>query len=140
MRFMMAVLLGGMLAVGSMIINQKPGRQPGAMTATFQMGEDGMANFDATRDVPHMILLPTSERDAVATIRFYHESFSLAQLYIVDRDGYRVRTLVQKYLPGGAYQISWYGETDYARPLESGIYIVTYRAGNVIERKKVVLN
>ncbi|MDQ7063052.1 MAG: hypothetical protein Q9P90_02270 [candidate division KSB1 bacterium] len=140
MRFMMAVLLGGMLAVGSMIINQKPDRQPGAMTAAFQMSEDGMANFDATRDVPHMILLPTSDPDAVATVRFYHESFSLAQLYIVNLEGYRVRTLVQKYLPGGAYQISWYGESDAARRLAPGIYIMTYRADDIIEKKKVVLH
>ena len=139
MRFMMAVLLGGVLAVSSMIVNQHPERTPGAMTASFDIGETRIAPDQNNRNVRHMILLPTSEKDAAATIRFYHESFSLAQLYILNRDGYRVRTLVKKYLPGGTYQISWYGESDTGRRLASGVYIVVYRSDDVIDRQKVVL-
>lgn len=80
---------------------------------------------------------PISESDAVATFRIKIPSFSPVDLYITDKNGVRIRNLLEKYLPAGTYEISWYGETDLDTPLAPGEYFANLHSRGKTQTLKV---
>lgn len=85
-------------------------------------------------------LVHPTEPGAVATVRIKLSEFTPVDLYVTDRRGERVRSLIKKYLSAGVYQISWYGETDLTRPLAPGVYVLTLDASDSRQMVKVILD
>ncbi|RMF66372.1 MAG: hypothetical protein D6743_06485 [Calditrichaeota bacterium] len=140
MRFMMAVLLGGMLAFGSVVLHRNVGPMSGKQKPHPTQAGFGSVTVEGLEILPPALrVLPPTEPDAVSDFRFYVDRFGAVEVFILDRAGKRVRTLVQKYLPSGAYQISWYGEADNGQRLAPGIYVIVVRSEGKSVRKKVAL-
>ena len=87
-----------------------------------------------------LTLLAKAEENAVATLQITQKKFSPIDLYVTDTEGRRVRTLIQKYLAAGTYQISWYGETELPAPLDHGLYIVIMDSNDSRQMLKVFLD
>ena len=53
--------------------------------------------------------------------------------------GQKVRTLVNKITSAGSYRIEWTGTDDAGRPVATGVYLYRFRAGDVVQTKKMLL-
>ena len=78
--------------------------------------------------------------ESKARFLFQIPDFANVELFILNRKGERVRTLVNRHLSKGAYQISWYGETDRIGKLNQGVYIAALRKGAETKFQKIILH
>jgi hypothetical protein len=53
--------------------------------------------------------------------------------------GQKVRTLIDRQQPAGSYAITWDGTNDAGSPVATGVYLYRFRAGGIIETKKMLL-
>jgi len=53
--------------------------------------------------------------------------------------GQKVRTLVNETKSAGSYRIEWNGGDDAGRPVSTGAYLYRFRAGDVVQTKKMLL-
>ncbi len=142
-RVIISIAAGTFMAIASAILGLLPGgfnpsnSSQNSPAYTQARVIDGETQFEQRSNT--LRLLPPAEQDAVASIRFSVPSFVAVKLQVVGNDGRNVRTLVQKYLAGGTYQISWYGESDSGVRLQPGVYLVVLTIGRHREAAKVVL-
>jgi hypothetical protein len=60
-------------------------------------------------------------------------------IVVYDVSGRLVRTLVRGHRTAGAHEVSWDGLDDRGEQAASGVYLYQYRAGDVVETRRVVL-
>ncbi len=61
------------------------------------------------------------------------------ELTIYNQLGQRVKTLVSKRQPAGAYQIQWDGRDNWEELVSSGVYLYRLKAGSFVHARKMVL-
>ena len=74
------------------------------------------------------------------TLRFSLARSGPARLCIHDPSGRRVRTLLDRALPGGEHAIDWNGRDDAGRLLPSGVYLLRLEAGEDAASRKIVMS
>jgi hypothetical protein len=60
-------------------------------------------------------------------------------LVVYDVSGRRVRTLLSGFVPAGTREVVWNGCDDSGHQVASGVYMYQFRAGDVVESRRVVL-
>jgi hypothetical protein len=73
------------------------------------------------------------------SIRFSLERPMRVRLTVFDVSGARVRTLADRPMAAGQYQLTWDGTNDRGRPLASGAYFYRLDADGQVEAKKLIL-
>jgi flagellar hook assembly protein FlgD len=73
------------------------------------------------------------------SIRFSLERPMRVRLTIFDVSGARVRSLADRPMAAGQYQLTWDGTNDRGRPLASGAYFYRLDADGEVEAKKLIL-
>ncbi len=58
---------------------------------------------------------------------------------VYNLNGQKIKTLVNEYKLSGSYGITWDGRNEWGRHVPSGTYFYDIRAGNFIDRKKMIL-
>lgn len=73
------------------------------------------------------------------TIRYSLPGGENVSVDIFDITGERVAQLVNNYQAAGTYSVAWNGKNDFGIDAASGTYIISVRAGNFAQNKKMVL-
>ena len=91
---------------------------------------------------PHDYALQQSYQNALnaeTVIRYQLPEGSQVTLEICDTLGERIRTLVNGRQPAGYYSASWNGMDEYNRPVTSGAYLYSLKAGDFVQVRKMTL-
>jgi hypothetical protein len=72
-------------------------------------------------------------------VQFELSARARVELAIFDIAGRRVSVLVDREMDAGRYEVVWNGRTTSGRPAASGVYVCRFRAGAVVETRKMVL-
>ncbi|MEN8192820.1 MAG: FlgD immunoglobulin-like domain containing protein [Bacteroidota bacterium] len=72
-------------------------------------------------------------------ISYQIENASNVSLVIYDVLGSKIKTLVSQNQAPGYYNVTWNGRNDFGNKVNSGIYLYTLKAGQLLESKKMIL-
>lgn len=72
-------------------------------------------------------------------ISYQIETASNVSLIIYDVLGSKVKTLVSGYQAPGYHTVTWNGRSDFGGKVNSGVYLYTLKAGQLLESKKMIL-
>jgi hypothetical protein len=75
----------------------------------------------------------------VTTIQYSLPSRSHVAIEVFNLLGQRVRRLIDETKPAGTYRIEWNGNDDSGNPVSTGVYLYHFRAGDVVQTKKMLL-
>jgi hypothetical protein len=75
----------------------------------------------------------------VTTIEYRIMSRRHVTIEIFNVLGQKVRTLVDETTSAGSYRIEWNGSDDAGRQVSTGVYLYRFRAGDVVQTKKMLL-
>ena len=75
----------------------------------------------------------------LTTIEYSLPSRTDVAIEIFNVLGQKVRTLVNEAKSAGSYRIEWSGSDDAGRPVSTGVYLYHFRAGDVVQTKKMLL-
>jgi flagellar hook assembly protein FlgD len=73
------------------------------------------------------------------TVQFELPRLSKVNLVIFDLLGRKVKTLVNKSVAPGKYEVQWNGRNESGVPVSSGIYILHFRAGKFEQNRRIIL-
>ena len=73
------------------------------------------------------------------TIRYQIAKVSNVQMTIYNILGEKVKTLLRTTQNAGWHEIQWQGSNDLGQQVSSGIFIVEFRAGNFVQKQKLML-
>lgn len=73
------------------------------------------------------------------TIQYSIPEASIVSIKIYNILGQEVRSLINKEVNPGAYQVTWKGDDNFGHKVASGTYIYQIRAGSFVQSKKMVL-
>lgn len=73
------------------------------------------------------------------TIEYVIPQTSQVSVVIYNVVGQQVRTLVSEFMPAGSYSVVWDGRDDNNRPVNSGVYICHFKAGQTTKSQKLML-
>ena len=128
-KFILSFAAGGAIALLSTlygIFSLNGFNAPSATAARVYVLRD--INFFGRQQPVHLKLETTKGNGNTVQLIFRKPAFSAVELYISDLAGNRIRTLIRRFLPRGAYEISWYGETDLSEPISPGVYVAVLAA------------
>jgi hypothetical protein len=77
--------------------------------------------------------------NSTSTIKFSIQETSKAQIKIYNSIGKEIKTLLDKELSPGQYDITWDAKDNNGEPLPSGLYIIVLQTNNSIKTNKVIL-
>ncbi|MDO8549350.1 MAG: FG-GAP-like repeat-containing protein [Ignavibacteria bacterium] len=77
--------------------------------------------------------------NSASSINFAISKESFVKLKVYNSLGKEIRTLLEKELSPGEYNIQWEVRDEYGRLLPSGIYFISLQTGNVIKTTKTIL-
>jgi hypothetical protein len=77
--------------------------------------------------------------NSTSTIKFSIQETSKAQIKIYNSIGKEIKTLLDKELSPGQYDITWDAKNNNGEPLSSGLYIIVLQTNNSIKTNKVIL-
>ena len=121
-----SLAIGGSLALFSMLYGIAS--LDGYHTTPSQLHVLHEVNFFGQSHLARLKLEATEGNGSTVRLFFRKPTFSAVELYISDLAGNRIRTLIRRFLPKGAYEISWYGETDLPEPISPGVYVAVLAA------------
>lgn len=136
LKVAIAIIAGGMMATASAFLGLSLNKSNEDGTSGITQGELAMQTAGG-RPLIELEVLPPTEPGACANIRFSTSAFVPVNLGVFNREGKRVRTLIQKFLPAGTYQIAWYGESELPRALKPGVYFAVLSTGAQMLREKL---
>ena len=73
------------------------------------------------------------------TVQFELPQLSKVNLVIFDLLGRKVKTLVNKSVAPGKYEVQWDGRNEGGVPISSGIYILHFRAREFEQNRRIIL-
>ncbi len=73
------------------------------------------------------------------TVQFELPRLNKVNLVIFDLLGRKVKTLVNKSVAPGKYEVQWNGRNESGVPVSSGIYILHFRAGKFEQNRRIIL-
>lgn len=73
------------------------------------------------------------------TVQFQVPKTGHVHLSVYNVLGQKVRTLVDRVVPGGTYSQQWNGTNDNGQPISTGVYFIRFQAGGFVDVKKGLL-
>jgi hypothetical protein len=73
------------------------------------------------------------------TIRYAVENHMDVEIVVYDVRGRVIRNLLRESVPKGVHEVVWNGRDNSGKRVASGVYLYQFRAGDIVESKKIVL-
>ncbi len=102
----------------------------------------GVDGIDDVSDVPEEFTLMQNYPNPfnpMTTIRYELKNAAQVTLTVYNILGQKIRTLVNRQLPSGSYQVLWDAKSDAGVPVSSGIYFYRLDTGQFVQTKKMIL-
>ena len=112
------------------------------ITLDFALQPNPTAVADFPVEVPRVFELQQNYPNPFnpeTTIRYRLPETARVELVIFNSVGQRIRTLVRKMQRAGAYAVRWDGRNEAGEAVASGVYLVRFTAGSVVQSRKMVL-
>ncbi len=118
------MIAAGVIPLSTPNIMYKPEEQEpnDPVPSTFTLSQNYPNPFNPTTTIGYTVPVP---------VRVTIEIFNLL--------GKKVRTLVDETKSAGIYRAEWNGNDDAKQPVSTGIYLYRFKAGDVIQTKKMLL-
>jgi photosystem II stability/assembly factor-like uncharacterized protein len=72
-------------------------------------------------------------------IKFHVPATSWVRLKVFNLTGQHIATLLEEKRPAGEYELAWDGRNDLGQPVPSGVYLLSIRAGEFTQTRKMML-
>jgi hypothetical protein len=72
-------------------------------------------------------------------IKFHVPATSMVHLEVFNITGQHIATLLEEKRAGGEHELVWDGRNDLGQPVPSGVYLLSIRAGEFAQTRKMVL-
>jgi flagellar hook assembly protein FlgD len=72
-------------------------------------------------------------------IKFHVPATSLVRLEVFNLMGQHIATLLEENRAAGEHELAWDGRSDLGQPVPSGVYLLSIRAGEFTQTRKMVL-
>lgn len=104
--------------------------------------QSGTGVEDEPTTLPSAVLLDQNYPNPFnpsTTIEFFLPNAEIVSIEILNVVGQRVRVLLHKRLPAGLHSVTWDGRDEAGQVAASGVYLYELQAGDVSERRKMML-